>query len=452
MSRPNFNIPASPVYDPEIPTILDGDPVSANDVLNPLIQRLIDNTHAHQKRLNTAEAVNHTNVWHGRSTTLGATQDKIVTLDEGQPPFVRRLGTLVVAHFSLANTSGIVRVDVAGTGAASIRNGGLLVGGTNLWKNGQRVLLAWGGQAWEIINPMVHGHMIASGAVTRNLLDQEILTAIDDGGNNVWIGSSTSAGSTIAKVITLHEGQPVFERRPGAVILIHFSHANTTAAPTMNIESSGVANIRYRGENIGGPNLWLPNNRVLFFWDGEGWEIINPMIHTDMIADSTITRGKLSGDILTSIDEGGNNVWYATSTTAAATAAKVISLASGQASFKRTVGTILIVHFSNNNSAATPTMNVAGSGDANIRHAGSNIGGANLWQANQRVTFAWDGAGWEIINPMIRTDMIQNNVILNGHPTVPAHTSHTTRSIRNTILSANIPSGQQNGDIWLQFL
>ena len=46
MSRPNFDIPKNPTYNPEIPVILDGDSVSATDVVNPRIQRLINNIHA----------------------------------------------------------------------------------------------------------------------------------------------------------------------------------------------------------------------------------------------------------------------------------------------------------------------------------------------------------------------------------------------------------------------
>lgn len=48
MSRPNYVIPDNPVYDPEIPALLDEDPASASQVFNPLFQRLINNTHAVQ--------------------------------------------------------------------------------------------------------------------------------------------------------------------------------------------------------------------------------------------------------------------------------------------------------------------------------------------------------------------------------------------------------------------
>ena len=52
MSRRNFRIPEHPEYDPEIPELLNEDLASATGTFNPLFQRLIDNTHAHENRLN----------------------------------------------------------------------------------------------------------------------------------------------------------------------------------------------------------------------------------------------------------------------------------------------------------------------------------------------------------------------------------------------------------------
>ena len=46
MARPNYEIPENPIYDPVIPALIDEDPASATEVFNPLVQRLITNTHA----------------------------------------------------------------------------------------------------------------------------------------------------------------------------------------------------------------------------------------------------------------------------------------------------------------------------------------------------------------------------------------------------------------------
>ena len=41
-----YDIPENPVYNAEIRALQDSDPASASAVLNPLVQRLIENTHA----------------------------------------------------------------------------------------------------------------------------------------------------------------------------------------------------------------------------------------------------------------------------------------------------------------------------------------------------------------------------------------------------------------------
>ena len=46
MQRPNYKIPTNPVYNPDIPALLDSDPASATNTFNPPIQKLVDNTQA----------------------------------------------------------------------------------------------------------------------------------------------------------------------------------------------------------------------------------------------------------------------------------------------------------------------------------------------------------------------------------------------------------------------
>ena len=46
MPDPTYNIPDNPEYKPEIRALQDSDPARASTVFNPLIERLIENTHA----------------------------------------------------------------------------------------------------------------------------------------------------------------------------------------------------------------------------------------------------------------------------------------------------------------------------------------------------------------------------------------------------------------------
>jgi hypothetical protein len=60
----------------------------------------------------------------------------------------------------------------------------------------------------------------------------------------------------------------------------------------------------------------------------------------------------------------------------------------------------------------------------------------------------------KIVDKAITSSKLESNLILDGHPTVPAHTDYTTRSLRNTIISPIAPTNDQgsNGDIWIQYI
>ena len=294
------------------------------------------------------------------------------------------------------------------------------------------------------------------------------------GTTNIWHGTSTTAAGTAAKVATLSDGQPPFVRQLGTIVIIHFTNANATNAPTMNVGSTGAANIRQDGSNIGGGGLWRANHELMFNWDGTGWSMINPMIRGNMMQTSTQlpgtptigtppaatvnntqiattawVRSRIAEAELTAAEGGTTNVWHGTSSSLAGTIAKVVTLSEDQPPFVRRLGTIVIIRFTNANSAGAPTMNIAQTGAANIRHAGANIGGAALWQANQEVMFVFDGTGWNIINPMIRGAMVQPSINLPGTPTIgtrPAATANSfqiadTAWVRSRIAEAELAGG-----------
>jgi hypothetical protein len=57
----------------------------------------------------------------------------------------------------------------------------------------------------------------------------------------------------------------------------------------------------------------------------------------------------------------------------------------------------------------------------------------------------------KIAEETITGNKLVPNIELPLYPTVPEHTSYTTRSLRNTILSPNPPSDGKNGDIWFRY-
>lgn len=81
----------------------------------------------------------------------------------------------------------------------------------------------------------------------------------------------------------------------------------------------------------------------------------------------------------------------ATSATAAATAAKVATLRSGTLSLK--AGASVTVVFSEANTAASPTLNVGGTGAKAIRTNGTPYA---YWVAGTAVSFVYDGTYWQV--------------------------------------------------------
>lgn len=108
-----------------------------------------------------------------------------------------------------------------------------------------------------------------------------------------------------------------------------------------------------------------------------------------------------SGQVLTTDGAGGRSwqtvsgggaqtTWYGTSSTAAGTAAKVVTCSG----FTLSTGAIVSVYFSTANTAATPTLNINGTGAKSI-YIGSATPSATAnplkWSAYTIVTFQYDG-------------------------------------------------------------
>lgn len=84
---------------------------------------------------------------------------------------------------------------------------------------------------------------------------------------------------------------------------------------------------------------------------------------------------------------------YGTCSTAAATAAKTVSLTN----FILETGASVRIKFSNANSASTPTLNVNSTGAKNIRWNNTNLPSTQYWTANQVIDFVYDGTYWNMI-------------------------------------------------------
>ena len=112
-------------------------------------------------------------------------------------------------------------------------------------------------------------------------------------------------------------------------------------------------------------------------------------------------RAALLGDvaydeaIVTAAELAPARVWYATSPTAAATAAKVATTLDG--GFVLTNGATVLVKFSYANTAATPTLSVDGTDAKTVRKYGATSALAYGWNAGEVVPLVYDGTQWEIV-------------------------------------------------------
>lgn len=110
----------------------------------------------------------------------------------------------------------------------------------------------------------------------------------------------------------------------------------------------------------------------------------------------TVNNTSLLGSGNISIEGGATTTWYGTSSTAAGTAAKVVTC-SGFALVK---GAIVSVLFSTGNTAATPTLNVNSTGAKTIYVGSGTINSTTnvlKWSANTLITFIYDGTYYRFI-------------------------------------------------------
>ena len=99
---------------------------------------------------------------------------------------------------------------------------------------------------------------------------------------------------------------------------------------------------------------------------------------------------------INNVDSPIASAMYGLCTTPGGTAAKVVSLSAFDTLM---AGVVIAVKFSQANTAASPTLNVNGTGDIPIYQYGTKAPGntaATSWASNSIVTFTYDGTAWNM--------------------------------------------------------
>jgi hypothetical protein len=86
-------------------------------------------------------------------------------------------------------------------------------------------------------------------------------------------GTSSTSASTTAKTSTITG----FVRRTGSIVGISFTNANTASAPTLNVNSTGAANIQYNG-SAPASGMLAATTVHIFQFDGTSWQLLNPVV------------------------------------------------------------------------------------------------------------------------------------------------------------------------------
>jgi len=132
---------------------------------------------------------------------------------------------------------------------------------------------------------------------------------------------------------------------------------------------------------------------------------------------------------------------YGTCTTAAATAAKVVTLSN----FALFTGATITVAFTNANTVANPTLNVNGTGAKSIRspaNAALTASSPYNWAANARVQFAYDGTYWRQLSA-------SDAASLGGTAASTIATNINTSLLNAKVfVQVDAPSATKAGDVW----
>lgn len=127
---------------------------------------------------------------------------------------------------------------------------------------------------------------------------------------------------------------------------------------------------------------------------------------------------------------------YGTCSTAAATAAKVVTL-EGSSSFDLETGSVVVIKMTNTNSIANPTLNVNSTGAKSIMRYGTTTASTNAntsWNAGSAVTFVYDGTNWLLADFALRGN---DNTVPTAYCSTAAGTAAKAATCTGYVLLTN---------------
>lgn len=227
--------------------------------------------------------------------------------------------------------------------------------------------------------------------INNEINDNEIYLTPESNTSNTttWYGTCSTGSTTATKVVTC-EG---FTLTKGAIISVYFSTANTTSAPSLNVNSTGAKNI-YIGNSVcnSTSNIlnWSAYTLLTFIYDGTYWKYLTSVSANDVVPSR------------------GGNTWYGTSTTTESTGAKVVT----STNFVKTRGALVSVRFTYGNTSDTLTLNVNGTGAHTVYRGGDPVSSTNplKWVAYETLTFLYNGTYYYYISSSSNVGQLESDL------------------------------------------
>ena len=189
-------------------------------------------------------------------------------------------------------------------------------------------------------------------------------------------GVVDSTSTNAAYTVTVPNLTSLYE---GAVVYVYNNKVVNAASATLNVNSLGAKSIYYQ-------NAVIPASR---------WPLgsLGIFVYNTTIVSTGCWIMNYSYGQNTTYSNASLGTGYGTCTTAAATAAKAVTLAS----YTLAVGGYVSVKFSESITVANATLNIDGKGAKPIFFNGAALA-ANVIKANDIVTFVYDGTNYNLVS------------------------------------------------------
>lgn len=265
MAERYYTVPEEPEYDELIRRIENGDPVNAEDILNPVIIRLIENTAAVKRQADRLLLAL------GSLTTEGGDLDQALAQKVDSNDSRLTDARTPKAHAASHGSGGSDPVTPAAIGAAAASHTHKYAGSSTA-----------GGAASS-----------AAKLSSARSIDG---MSFDGSANIAHYGTCSTAAGTAAKTVTLAG----FTLVTGARISVKFTNANTAASPTLNVNGTGAKPIAKYGTTAVDANAWVAGAVVELVYDGARWLMSSAA--TSKLAAARSIRTNLASTAAASFD------------------------------------------------------------------------------------------------------------------------------------------------------